>query len=132
MTVAGTDFHQCQHAASRPACLRTTLHLVFVGEIKRLGHRLAVVAEKLLPSVPQIHAVGPAFHRLKLNTVPKRVIQSAVKYAVVMQNRADIDYIVFLADTSEWQYRFSQPRIELVALFRVADLLVILDIVQNS
>ena len=49
-----------------------------------------------------------------------------------MQNRADIDHIVFLADPAQRQYRFSQPRIELVALFGIADLLVILNIVQNS
>ena len=93
MTVAGADFHQCQYAASRPACLRTTLHLVFVGEIKCFGYRRAVISVKLLPSVPQIHAVRPAFHRLKFPRAPKRVIQSAAQHAVVVQDGADINHI---------------------------------------
>ena len=132
MSVAGADFHQCQHAARRPRGFRPAFHFRFIRLIERIGHQLAFIAVQLFPSVPQIHAVGPFQHGFKLDAFPKRIIERSVQHTVVMQNRADINHIVFLPHAAERQHGFRQPRIELVALFGISDLFVVFNIVQNS
>ena len=132
MTVTGADFHQRQHTASRPRSDRATLHLIFVGEIKRLRHLFAVVAVKLLPSVPQIHAVRPFEHGFKLGRVPKRVVQRAVQHAVVVQDGADINHVKLLPRATQGEDGFFQPSFEFVALLGVAHLFVVLDIVEDG
>ena len=132
MTVTGTDFHQCEYAASRPRSDRATLHLVFVRLIKRFGYRRTVIAVQLFPSVPQIHAVRPAFHRLEFARTPKRVIQRAAQHAVIVQNRADINHIKLGTDRAQRQDGLFKPHFQLVALVGVTHHLVVFDIVEDG
>ena len=63
---------------------------------------------------------------------PKRVIQGAAQYAVVVQDGSDINHVKLGTDRAQRQDGLFKPHFQLVALVGVAHHLVVFDIVKDG
>src|SRR5690606_11678317 len=105
-------------------------HLRRVQLIEHRGGVFAIVTQDFLPLIPEGKIVRPASDGLKAGRAPELVGQRAGKYRIVVQYSADIDHVHFGTRTAQWQYGLFQPVVQLVALFRAAHVLVVLDIIE--